>query len=280
MNIYIGYRNLASYFQENSTFGKAPENHDQRLTTIRDGVYLLTFDDRSYAVTKDAAERFIDEVFRQCQNEHRGFFPLEPSFHGKSTAAVIEKQDERGRYSYFEMDDEILLQMLTELKEKCGDPLDERALINYSYPNAELPEEFELRTICHQIYMGPNTPSPSVVQTAFPDKNTSCFQIQNDKASLQLQDGGNTLLYEVPMELLSDIKEKVRELCLNPAEAYVNAGEYESFIRFGKKDERIFTDPRKTLSLLQEIASRSVFVSSSVSASFSAVPSFGSAFFS
>ena len=97
---------------------------------------------------------------------------------------------------------------------------------------------------------------------------------------MQLQDGGNTLLYEVPMELLSDIKEKVRELCLNPAEAYVNAGEYESFIRFGKKDERIFTDPRKTLSLLQEIASRSVFVSSSVSASSSAVPSFGSAFFS
>lgn len=58
MCVYIGYRNLPAYFQENSTFGKAPENHDQRLTTIKDGVYLLTFNDRSSAVPSFGAAFF------------------------------------------------------------------------------------------------------------------------------------------------------------------------------------------------------------------------------
>jgi len=52
------------------------------------------------------------------------------------------------------------------------------------------------------------------------------------------------------------IKEKVRELCSKPEEAYVEHGEWEGYITFGKDEKRIFTDPENTKKLLEEIASK------------------------
>jgi len=62
----------------------------------------------------------------------------------------------------------------------------------------------------------------------------------------------------VPAELIPEIKEKVRQLCADPKEAYVEHGDWEGFIRFNN-DEEIFTDPDKTLELLNEIASKSEY---------------------
>ena len=46
---------------------------------------------------------------------------------------------------YYDMDDELLLQMLDDLKAKSGEPLNERELMNYCYPNPALPEgDFDL----------------------------------------------------------------------------------------------------------------------------------------
>jgi len=51
--------------------------------------------------------------------------------------------------------------------------------------------------------------------------------------------------------------------CLRPAETYVEPGKWESYIQFGKTKERIFTDPGKTLELLNYIASGSEYDSTS-----------------
>ena len=68
---------------------------------------------------------------------------------------------------------------------------------------------------------------------------------------------------EVPAGLIPEIKEKAGDLCKEPAEAYVEEGNWESFVKFGKKGERIFTDPDKTFELLKEIASKSTLIEQS-----------------
>ena len=66
--------------------------------------------------------------------------------------------------------------------------------------------------------------------------------------------------YDVPAELIPEIKAKVRALCEDPAEAYVEDGAFEAFVKFGEDGEKkIFTKPDETLALLKEIASKSVF---------------------
>ena len=62
----------------------------------------------------------------------------------------------------------------------------------------------------------------------------------------------------MPAGLISEIRSEVRELCKEPAEAYVENGSWEAFVNFGGKGDRIFTDPEKTLALLKNIASKSV----------------------
>lgn len=66
------------------------------------------------------------------------------------------------------------------------------------------------------------------------------------------------IFYNVSDELIQGIKEKVRQLCADPKEAYAENGAPEGFIRFGREKERIFTDPDKTLELLGWIASKSI----------------------
>ena len=78
-------------------------------------------------------------------------------------------------------------------------------------------------------------------------------------SSIQIRTGDNNVISKVPEDLISWIKEKVRELCCEPAEAYVEPGNWEGYVRFGKKKDRIFTDPDKTLELLNEIASKSEY---------------------
>ena len=64
----------------------------------------------------------------------------------------------------------------------------------------------------------------------------------------------------MPSELIPEIKAKVRQLCEDPAEAYVEDGAFEAFVKFGEDGEKkIFTKPDETLALLKEIASKSVF---------------------
>lgn len=267
MYIYIAYRDLKFHYSQNSAFGGVPVNNDYRFTVANDGIkYLLTKNGASCAVSKEDGDKFIEEVMKRCGGEHPGYFPLIPSLNGKDTAAVIEKEREveSGNHTmkqtfYYDMDDEVLLQMLDSLKERSGAPMDERALMNYNYPNSVLPEEdFELDSIYHGIYCKPENKSNSVIQTVFPDKRSSCFRQRKDHATVVIREGDNKVTYYVPADLIPEIKEKVRTLCSNPAEAYVEHGEWEGFIRFGKNGEnRIFTDPDKTLELLKDIASKS-----------------------
>ena len=261
MNIYIGYRDLAYYTARMIVCGGTPENPDQRLYNFKDDIYLLTFCGQDYAVSKERVERFKDEVLSKSTGSHPGHFPMMITEHnGKNTAAVIEIDDGQGT-RYYDFDDELMLRMLTELKDECGNPLDKRGLINYCYPNPALPDDFELKTIYHQIYCGPDNTPTSVIRTYFPDTETSHFWILNDKAHVVIREGINENEYNVPDNLIPDIKEKVKELCKNPAEAYVDPGKWEAYIQFGKMKERIFTDPDKTLELLKYIASKSVFES-------------------
>lgn len=261
MDIYIGYRDLAYYNSRMNVCGGTPENPDHRLYTVKDDIYLLIFCGQNYAVTKERAERFAEEVMSKSTGSHPGHFPLMiTEVNGKNTAAVIEIKDDKGTICY-DFDDELLLKMLTELKDECGNPLDKRGLINYCYPNPALPDDFELKTICHQIYCAPDNTPASVVRTYFPDTETSHFWILNDKAHVIIREGTNENEYSVPDDLIPEIKEKVKELCREPAEAYVDPGNWEGYIQFGKTKERIFTDPDKTLELLKYIASGSVFES-------------------
>ena len=125
MYLYIAYRNLKDHYAQNNACGGPPCNNDYRFNAICDGVYyLLTKGNMNYAVS----------VKSKCNGEHFGYFPLVPSLNGKETAAVVEMSQDRNHF-YYDMDDELLLQMLDDLKAKSGNPLNERELMNYCYPN-------------------------------------------------------------------------------------------------------------------------------------------------
>ena len=161
---------------------------------------------------------------------------------------------------YYDMDDELLLQMLDDLKAKSGEPLSERELMNYCYPNPALPEgNFELCEIYHGIYFKPDNTPASVIGSFDSDKKISCLKVNRNGSSIQIREGDKNVISKVPEDLIPWVKEKVRELCSEPAEAYVENGCCEGYIKFGKKKDRIFTDPVKTLELLNEIASKSEY---------------------
>ena len=259
MGVYIGYRNLPLYFSAQNACGGIPENNDIRLMDVKPDIYLLTYEGRNYAVSKERAEQFTEEVLSKCTDKHRGFFPMVPSYNGKNEAAVIEIHKDRD-YSYYDMDAEELLGMLTALKDESGDPMDRRGVINYCYPNPKLPEgDFILKNIYHQKFIPDKNP-PSVIQSIKPDKVTSDFWIYNGEAHIEVREENIKNTYDVPSELIPEIKAKVRQLCEDPAEAYVEDGAVEAFVKFGEDGEKkIFTKPDETLAFLKEIASKSVF---------------------
>ena len=256
MPVYIAYRDLKRHHFENSLMGGPPANTDFRLANVRDDIYLLTRDGRNYAVSKERAERFAGEVLDRCTGEHSGSFPMVPSLNGRETAAVIEKT-EGIKTCWYDMDDQVLLGMLEALQAESGEPMDEKALMNYCYPNAVLPEgDFELDTVCHQIYHKPLNLPPGLIPFSQLDRKTSSFRVRKGGADLELRKENTLETYDVPAELISEVKAQVRELCGDPVGAYVEDGKWEAFVRFGKEEERIFTEPEKTLALLKTIASK------------------------
>ena len=260
MSVYFGYRDLEKYFFQMTLCGGPPINPDDRLTTVKESIYLLTFTGKDYAVTPERAQKFMDEVLSKTTGSHDGRFPKEKELNGKKTAAVIEISDENGT-RWYDFDDQLMLRMLTELKDECGGPLCKRDLINYTNPNPELPEDFELKTIYHQRFCGPDDTPVTCVRTAFPDTETSHFWTDNGKAYVVIREGITDNKFCVPDELIPGIKERVKELCKDPVGIYVDPGEYEGYIQFGKTKKQICTDPNKTLELLKYIASKSVFES-------------------
>ena len=271
MDLYIAYRNLKDHFCQNNACGDIPVNNDYRFTPVKDGIYyLLTRGNDNYAVPKEDGEKFIEEVMGKCTGEHPGFFPLVPSLNGKDAAAVIEITREvemngftRKQPFYCDMDDGVLLGMLEDLRAKSGAPMDERSLMNYLYPNAVLPEgDFNLDYIYHGIYCKEEPRPAATIQTFFPDKRISHLWTTKDGLYVEIREEDSEKTYKVPAELIPEIKEKVRELCKEPAEAFVEHGDWEGYIRFDKDKKRIFTDPDKTLELLKEIAAKSGFESS------------------
>ena len=258
MKVYIGYRNLTSYIQANYGAGGNPVNNDQRLTSVKDGLYLLDFDRMQYAVSKERAERFIDEVISASSGKHKGFFPMNMKMMEKKTNVAVVQIYEGYDCYYYDFDEEVLLQMLEALKNESGDPMDRRTLINYCYPNPVLPEgDFELKDITYQKFYYDNTPI-SVIHP-IPDHLTSNYWVNDDGAHVQIREDRIRNIYDVPAELIPEIKARVRELCKEPAEAYVESGHWESYIKFDDEEDRLFTDPDKTIAILKDIASRSVF---------------------
>jgi len=261
---YIGYRDLPRYFNEHNQMGGTPTNSDSRLTTTENDVFLLTFAGANYAITQERAEQFVQEVLSKCTDKHKGFFPRGPEYNGKSTAAVVEIREDN-EYFYYDMDDELLLQMLTDLKDECGSPLDHRGLINHCYPNPKLPEgDYDLKSIYHQIYYLPSNRPISVIDNFKPDKKTSRLVFTDDEVKVEIREDSEERTYIVPQSLIPEIKTKVRELCANPVEAFVENGNWESFVYFSEigaskadKDKRIFTAPDDALALLKDIASKS-----------------------
>lgn len=259
MSIYIGYRDLQRYFNDQNQTGGTPPNSDIRLSTSVAGAYLLTYSGQDYAVSNERGDKFTEEVLAKCTDKHRGFFPLAPSYNGQTIAAVIEIHKDRD-YAYYDMDAEELLKMLTALRDESGAPLDRRGVINHCYPNPKLPEgDFILQSIWHQKFIPDNKPH-AVIQTSKPDKVASDFWIYNGEAHIEVREENINNKYDVPAELIPEIKAKVRALCEDPAEAYVEDGAFEAFVKFGEDGEKkIFTKPDETLALLKEIASKSVF---------------------
>ena len=264
MFIYIAYRNIPLYLSEQMQAGGVPNNPDNRLTLTENNAYLLTFDGNDYAVTKERAEQFVQEVLSKCTDKHKGFFPRGPEYNGKTTAAVVEIREDN-EYYHYDMDDVLLLQMLTDLKDECGSPLDHRGLINHCYPNPKLPEgDYDLKSIYHQIYYLPSNRPISVIDNFKPDKMTSRLVFTDDEVKVEIREDSEERTYIVPQSLIPEIKTKVRELCANPVEAFVENGNWESFVYFSEigaskadKDKRIFTAPDDALALLKDIASKS-----------------------
>ena len=119
-----------------------------------------------------------------------------------------------------------------------------------------LPEgDFELEGIYHQIYFTPPNTPVLVMQQFEQDTKASFFKIYKTGVAFAVREGDICMEYDVPAGLMDEIKAQVRELCREPVGAYVENGAWESFVEFGKKGERIFTDPDRTFALLKKIAS-------------------------
>lgn len=158
MEIYIAYRDLQKYFTEHVISGGPHFNTEYRMTSTKDGNYLLSYHGDDYAVPKEAGDKFVADVLSRSGEKHRGFFPVEPSLNGKSVAAVVEVQeDDLKPYYYDGIDAETLLPMLDDLRALCGSPLPQSEKISPFYPNPSLPADFELQSIPHPFYTGPAT---------------------------------------------------------------------------------------------------------------------------
>ena len=258
MTVYIAYRDLEKHYFESTLCGGPPLNPDYRLASVKENIYVLTWNNKNYAVPKERAERFAEKVISGSTGKHRGFFPLVRELNGKKTAAVVEITSGTEQV-YYDFDEAVLLQMLDSLRAESSELPGKRALINYTNPNPPLPEgDFGLNDIIHQIYFTPDNIPASVLQPVKPDTKTSSFIVRGDAAYVEVQEENGKLVYEVPAGLIPEIRSKVRELCKEPAEAYVENGSWEAFVNFGGKGDRIFIDPDKTLALLKNIASKSV----------------------
>jgi len=258
MHVYIAYRNLEQHLFENTLCGGPPSNSDYRLTLIKDSRYLLTWNSQNYAVPKERAERFVEQVISGATGKHPGFFPEIRELNGKKTAAVVEFS--RGdRPDYYDFDDELLLKMLDALRAESGELAGRKALIDYCNPNPSLPEgDFELEGIYHQICFIPEGTPVWMTQQAGPDTKASSFNSYKTGAVLVIREGDSKAEYSVPAGLLPEIKAQVRELCREPVGAYAENGAWQAFVRFGKEGGRIFTDPDRTFALLEKISSKSV----------------------
>ena len=254
MSVYIAYRDLERYIADNAVMGGIPVNNDIRLTDSDAGSYLLTFDGLDYAVSTKRAQKFVSDVLGQCTGKKRGFFPCVSEYNGRKTAAVVEIC-EGSDIGYYDMDDAMLLKMLEDLRDESGEPLDERGMINHCYPDPKLPDgDFDLKSVCHQIYYKPVNTSPAVILPLEQDRKASTLVIEDGRVVVSLYDNGVVTEHDIPYELYPAIKEWVRELCEDPVEAYVDDGSLESFVTFGSNGERIFTDPDRTIGFLRKIA--------------------------
>ena len=132
MYVYIAYRDLKDHIALSSVSGGVPVNNDYRFTRANEGdSYLLIKDGAEYAVSKEAGDRFIEEVLGRCGGEHRGFFPEDVMPGVSEKAAVVEAErevDNNGRKSlrtfYYDMDAEVLFQMLEGLRMSTGELLE------------------------------------------------------------------------------------------------------------------------------------------------------------
>jgi len=99
----------------------------------------------------------------------------------------------------------------------------------------DLPEgDYGLYGITHQIYFIPSNKPVSVMEPVKPDKKTSRFFADKDGGTLYIREDNSNKEYVVPAELIPEIREKARQLCQNPVEAYVENGSWESFVEFGE----------------------------------------------
>lgn len=158
MYIYIAYRDLEEHLSLNNGFGGIPVNNDYRFIRAGEGdSYVLIKYGAEYAVSKEAGDRFIEEVLGKCGDPHPGFFSEDVMPGVSKKAAIVEAEREvenNGRKwkrtFYYDMDAEVLFQMLEDLRERSGEPSYAREQKKYFYPNAVLPAG-DLTTIDHGI---------------------------------------------------------------------------------------------------------------------------------
>ena len=94
------YRDLEKYYFESTLCGGPPLNPDYRLASVKENIYVLTWNNKNYAVPKERAERFAEKVISGSTGKHRGFFPLVRELNGKKTAAVVEINSGTGQVYY------------------------------------------------------------------------------------------------------------------------------------------------------------------------------------
>ena len=62
MTVYIAYRDLEKHYFESTLCGGPPGNPDYRLASVKENIYVLTWNNKNYAVPKERAERFVKLV--------------------------------------------------------------------------------------------------------------------------------------------------------------------------------------------------------------------------
>lgn len=251
---YIAWRSRAVFMSYSGMMGGLPVNSDDRLWNTAGAPFVLSLfrEGRTfnYAVKDEDAEALIGQLLQRCGDERRPY-----PFHdiGRSGEDAIADVNIGNEYYAFE-DAALLKQWFEELREKCGEPLNDRELYHYTNPApAPVTGSVSVVRIVEQAVI---PPQPAALPVPPPDNCRSELTADENGAVLTVYCHGERDRYTVPKELLPEVNEAARKLLASPADGYHQDWDAAAWITIRERKEEFDVDPEGVLALFKTLADK------------------------